>query len=124
MEIQRNAEIRAELLSNRRHPPDHTVHKGASVEVVELGSRIHLDRGEPLVHPLLDMRKDLLWPVAADPRIGADLVPYRAAEQLVHRHAELASFDIPQRGLDCCRRGAKNRTAPVERAAMHAQPEI
>jgi hypothetical protein len=62
--------------------------------------------------------------VAADPRIGADVVAHRPAEEVVDRHAGALTLDIPQRLLDAgCGRG-EDWSMPEERAAAQALGDI
>ena len=48
----------------------------------------------------------------------------RTAEQLVHRHAERFSADIPQRLVDARYGGADDRTGAIEAVDVHGLPDV
>ena len=91
---------------------------------VELGGRVHLDRGEALVLARLGGVGDFVRPVAADPGVGADLVAHLAAEHLPRRQPERPALQIPQRLLEPGERRHEDRAAAVEAAAVADLPDV
>ena len=90
----------------------------------ELGGRIHLDRVEALVLARLGGVGDFVRPVAADPGVGADLVPHLAAEHLPRRQPECPALQIPQRLLEAGECRHEDGAAAVEAAAVADLPDV
>ena len=73
---------------------------------------------------LRDGLPDVLGIVAAGMGVDANLVPRRAAEQLIHRHAEPFALDVPQRLVDAAQRRGQDRPAAVERVPVNRLPVV
>src|SRR4051812_28528 len=71
---------------------------------VELGRRIHFDCVEPLSPSPGSRFTDLVRSVAADPRIGPDLVAHPAAKHLPSGNVQPPALEVPERLLEARQR--------------------
>ena len=83
-----------------------------------------LDRVKALFHALFRVGCGLFGRVAAGMAVHADLVTAAAAQQLIHRRAELLALDIPKRLLDTADAGGQDGAAAIESRAVHGLPEV
>ncbi|EPE03565.1 hypothetical protein F503_06738 [Ophiostoma piceae UAMH 11346] len=127
--VQAPVEVDAAVEAGPAHRP-HAVHapaddvRGREIQPADILRRVHLDGAEPLRVPRPGLRLHVGGPVAADPRIDAQLVAQLAAEQLVDGHAELAGLEVPERNVDAGQRGHHDGPAAVEAGAPRQLPDV
>jgi hypothetical protein len=93
-------------------------------EEVEFGRGVHLDRGEALIAPRAGGGGNVVRPVAADPRIGADRVADASAQQLPCGQAIAPALQIPQGLVEARQRRHQHRAAAIEAAPVTDLPDV
>ena len=66
---------------------------------------------------------DVFRPVAAEPRVGADLCAQGAAQQVGDRSLVVLALDVPERLIDARDGAHEDRPSAIEAAAVKAGPE-
>ncbi|MCY1368989.1 hypothetical protein D9M69_560030 [compost metagenome] len=124
MEVDAQADVRADGVAHRLDVFQHALDLGVAVDEMQLLGAIHLHRGEAAFHRRPGRLRGVRRTVAADPGIGADTLAHRAAEQLMHRHAEVLALDVPEGLVDAGDGAHQHRAATVEAAAVHDVPQV
>ena len=95
------------------------------VDPFQLSGRVHLQRGvagcDALTRRCRASSSGRSPPIQA---IHTHAVAHRAAQQIVHRHAQPLALDIPQRLVDADDRAGQDRPAAIEAAAIQRLPDI
>jgi hypothetical protein len=124
VQVDRHVAVGAEHLAGAGDPGDDAIQLGGRAVAAHPPRRVHLHRGEAHGELVGDVIGDLVRVVAADPAVGADALTHRAAQQVVHGHAEALSLDVPQRLVDAGDGAGEHRAATVELALGEHLPVV
>ena len=84
----------------------------------------HFYSGEALCHLFFYRARCDFRCVRINPAVHGHLVTHRAAQQVVYRHAQRLTFDIPQCLVNTGKGAGQHRTAAVESAAVQRLPDM
>ena len=124
MEVQRKVHIVTDRVAQRGAAVEHLLYLLVGVDVVQLLGGVHLHGRVALVALFAHGRRHVVRSVAANPAVYPQAVAAQPAQQFVHRHAQRAPLDVPQRLVDA-RDGAHDlRPATVKACAIHRLPQV
>jgi hypothetical protein len=92
--------------------------------LVERRERSIPERGEAPLAPVVRVLDELLRRVADEMPVDANPLPRRAAEEVVHGHAEALPLQIPERDVDAGDGAHDHLAGRPEGAARHLAPPV
>ncbi len=124
MEIDPHIHLVAHRFADHRETLDVGLDDGGRVHDVHRAENPHLQRRKPLIRAHLGALDIVAVGLAAQPAVHSDAIPCGAAQQLIDRHPQPFSSDVPQRLLDARDGAAQHRTAAVELPPIDRLPVV
>ena len=124
VEVDADAHVRPHGVAGLGDPGHRLVHLAVAVDDLQLRGAVHLEGGEALLDQCAGAFAHVGGAIAPGPGVHAHAVAYRAAQQLVHRHAQVTALEVPQRLVDAGDGAHQDRAAAVEAGAIEGVPQV